>query len=66
MASKSLTRMIFGILFLCVIGYMLFVFRFYIQRPTIEVDQMSYIITNTPIVTISGETKNIQTLYMGI
>lgn len=62
--NSSITRWIFGILFLCVLGYIAFVFRFYIQSPSITIDQMDYIVTNNPIVTISGETKNIHTLYI--
>lgn len=43
---------------------MIFVFRFYIQRPTISIDQQEYIVTNNKVVTISGETKNVHTLYI--
>lgn len=64
MANRSITRLIFGILFLCVIGYMTFVFRFYLQKPQILIDQSNYILTDNPIVEISGNTKNIQTLYI--
>ena len=64
MANRSINRLIFGILFLCVIGYIVFVFRYYIQQPSIELDQRDYIVTNNSLVTLSGITNNVHTLHI--
>jgi len=64
MANRSLNRLILGILFLCVIAYTVFVFRFYLQKPNIELDQRDYIVTNNSVITLSGVTDNVHTLHI--
>ena len=64
MANRSLNRLILGILFLFAFGYTIFVFRFYLEKPSIELSHLDYIVTNTPLVTISGDTTNVHTLFI--
>lgn len=64
MANRSINRLIFGILFLCAIAYTIFVFRYYLEKPSIELDQKDYIVTNNSLITISGSTNNVHTLHI--